>query len=107
MDPNIRRERLVLNDPIATTCRLFEARPIKNNDLATHVSNESGTLKRSRNKRDGRPPYTEHLRQKLLCEGNRGCWSGSAVLRLKQPSRQSRLCVVKGVACRNLLRLDP
>jgi len=60
----------VLDHPVALARCLFQTSPVEDRDPAARVSNETGLLKRTRNKRDRRPTYAKHLGEKLLRERN-------------------------------------
>jgi len=95
----------MLDDLVTLASGFFEARSVKDNNLAAPIPDEPGLLKRSGDERDGCSAYSEHLGQELL--GQRKRVRINSVLHLQQPSGKPRFRAVNGVACGDLLRFDP
>jgi hypothetical protein len=95
----------MLDDLVALASSFFEACSVKDNNLAAPITDEPRFLKRSGDERDGCSAHPEHLGQKLLGQRKRG--RINSVLHLQQPSGKPRFRAVNGVACGDLLGLDP
>ena len=58
----------MLDDLVTLASGFFEARSVKDNNVAALIPDEPGLLKRSGDERDGCSAYSEHLGQKLLSQ---------------------------------------
>ena len=92
----------VLDDLVTLASSFFEARSVKDNNLAASIPDEPGLLKRSGDKSDGCSAYSEHLGQELL--GQRKRVRIDSILHLQQPSGKPRFCAVNGIACGNVFK---
>jgi hypothetical protein len=77
----------VLDDLVTLASGFFEARSVKDDNLAPPIPDEPRLLKRSGDERDGRSAHPEHLGQKLLGQGK--CVIMSLMASLRSTARSN------------------